>query len=491
MSNKCSRCKKNKQNDLFKTCFKCREYKKNYRKHRLLGGSVGNEVKLFNIVKGLLNKRFKYDPDKRKERPLIKEYLQKYYPNPEDYKLKKNPFDNAVYTGVGLLKRLIQIHINKFSKNRIVPFLKIINQVIKHIFGNGQNTYSSRTTFFVDIRKMFTKGSDYYKKARKYLEIGEKEFLKNKRIQKDKVEEKNKNPLEFHYDEMLEYITNNYDSMNYKKRAIALLLASGSRPIELVYVSGYDTVSNPSEIPYDNLPKNVLSKIVKVMGIAKRRDDEEITLYRPVINLSAEQFVASVRILKDYLYDLTDGVLVRETPQKTIVLNQNIQKAILRQVRIDFPENNVKTQTLRKFYGVSAYKRYGSYINRNINLFLQQVLGHSEFNLTSSFNYTTAKISDDNTNLEKTPLQNEELIQKVTELTDKLNNLEIKEGKEPKENKIKTNEERIIDIIDNLKQQKKAVNKKNIRVFMKEQGIKMSDKKIYELIKKYRNKIHK
>lgn len=446
---------------------------------------------LFTFLRNLLkDNRLKYEQRKDRERSILKKYILDRY----DFKHKYTPkgLKSKRVTGMSLLKVLLAKELTKPQGKRFAELLKLVNKAVFHVLGNSQTNFNTRTQLLSYLRGLFDKESQEYKLSRQYLQIGKEAFLKAKENARKKVITRNRNPIQIKYDRLLDYITENADAKNYRKRFIALSLASGSRPIELAHLSSYRELKE-GEIPYghdslDKIPQNVINRTVFVEGIAKRRKNSieggNIGLYRPLINITSKKFVESVQQLKEFLKQTTENrVVIADEYTKKERLNQKILNDVLGQVKKDFPDKKISTQTMRKFYGVSAFKRYSEYINRNLNIFLQQVLGHSPGNLTSSFNYSTAKLEEKN--LDAVPLQVEEIQEQLNKLQlakrDEFKhdspsipkiyaNTKIRLGPISPEQKYQRKKKIVLELINELKDEGKTVSVRNIQLKLNEKG---------------------
>ena len=222
---------------------------------------------------------------------------------------------------------------------------------------------TSRDVFYtmlrIPIMTKYGRNSPEHKESYIFkIKRDERDYLNNEKIKKVKLN--NKTPTVYKINQILNTIGQGQVSSNKWGRYISLLLSCGARPAELLL----------NTFKIDGHTKgNVL-----VSNLSKKRNEKYFTVSRPIIGYSPVEFINQVKIMKE----LIGGTLTR--PNLTSIQN-HLKKYFL--------NKEVKPSTLRKLYANACYLLYGS---GNLNIYISQLLGHSNKDIITSFNYSTVSV---------------------------------------------------------------------------------------------------
>jgi hypothetical protein len=191
-----------------------------------------------------------------------------------------------------------------------------------------------------------------------YFNIAYTENMIQKQNYKNKVLERNRNPEDIP-DDIIDITTEWLNSSDKYQKALAVLLAIGSRPIELFKTGIYEIKDDTHII---------------ASGLAKKREgNEKTSTIRPVLMMSAAEAVEAVEAVRNEFKN--NSILDRDG---------NLSSYIVRMLTKRCLDLGTTTYNLRRIYARIAYEQYGN--NSNFNVFIGDILGHE--NLTTSFSYS-------------------------------------------------------------------------------------------------------
>ena len=270
--------------------------------------------------------------------------------------LIKKEFPDIIKKGTkNYLKYLSSFAINNTTRENLEGLLVLLNKIYSN---NYTNMASLDVKLSSEIRKpiidKYGRFSEEHELSKKLVKISYED--KGKVIEKAQVslEKLQSSIIEVNQGDIIKIIKNNYKSDNPFDRAIALLLASGSRPIEL-----FDKT-----ITYKKI-----DKYIEQSNIAKQRDTEK-SVVKPILGITVNQFIKSREQLLNQEYDNNK---LNESSRKLLGLN---------------------AYSTRKIYGALSYKLHGH--STTLNYYLSKVLGHEGLNTAN--HYTNFKVVRKNKN---------------------------------------------------------------------------------------------
>lgn len=185
-------------------------------------------------------------------------------------------------------------NINTFKAifERLQPFLQM--------FYPNQNTFAtSATKWRTPVKNKFGKNSDVYRQSQFILGISREESIKMKKDYTKAVRERVREGggPKFTLQEVYDVIDATSASSNPLDNIIAVMLAAGSRMIEVIKLSKFELYT--AEPGY-----------IKIIGLAKDRAGDQVdegvemqTVIRPVVRISAEliiELVERIRTMHDF-----------------------------------------------------------------------------------------------------------------------------------------------------------------------------------------------
>ena len=345
---------------------------------------------------------------------------------------------------------LIKYQMEKVGSNSLEKVLDLIdplmyklyapNKTLKE-FGVLDNSYSQYIRNV--IKERFGKDSSQYELSKQLTALTDEDKGSLIKSQSAKLEERNKgNRIEYDPEEVIKSIKNNITTEDPYKRGIALLLASGSRPIELYAKSTYTIEPNTPE------------GWIKQTYVAKKKGDKtKATVIKPILYIEPKKFIEEVKRLRNDLIQIygnyeTDGKIKQTALDKF----QKAAKEIF-----NYKENFV-SYTARPLYALVSFEKFGKLPNIyskdgsiSINEFMQKILGHDSLN--TSYNYRRFKLKNDALSLTQTSndikIKQVELDKKIEDIEERMEDLNIQQKEEDESFDIEN---------DNLTQKFKVLN---------------------------------
>lgn len=282
--------------------------------------------------------------------------------------------------------------LNRLVKNTVIDiedeeeykkYLKLVNILYRKIYKNHMTLKKKFSNIRTTISKKYGKYDDNknilprYQLSLNLIHIpksANKELISN---YKTNLKIRNETRKVYNKDDILNTIMDNYDSNDIYNVAVALLLASGLRPIELFDRVEVEQIEGKSSY-------------VKFCNLAKKRGDLVCNI-RPLIHLNSKVFIKLLKKVRNSL----KIKIIRDSGE----LNKSIANSLSRRVKRIF-NKEFQVRTLRPIYGNMAYEIYADKQKTNLNVYLQEILGHSDENMTSSFAYSAVFITDNKPNQE-------------------------------------------------------------------------------------------
>ena len=373
-----------------------------------------------------------------------------------------------------MFRPLVEQRMEILKVHNLQKILKLLNKVYPKLFTNATTLDNY---FSVDIRrplaKRFGENSVEHKLSKKLARLDYEVKGNLLKAAKAKVFEKNSNRTEYTSEQILKVIRENIVSDDPMKRAVALLLCSGSRPIEL-----FERANFTVEIVNGDDTHWIFQDFV-----AKKKG-AIVSVVKPLLYLTNEKFIDELKSMRDELKEHY-GSFIGPKGQLKSNINQRLNK--VSKEAFDY-EENFTAYTSRKLYGLLSYDLYGRLPNiygTNISYqaWLSRVLGHKESDLTTAANYSSFTLKDGNTTT-SVDISSQQLIliNKVEALEHRMDDLKICDEAE-KVQKIYVNNKRIdtkfasikviADALENITQSslelaaKSVASRSVIRLFFK------------------------
>jgi len=265
-------------------------------------------------------------------------------------------------------RKMVTSLINELSESEIRDSLTTINDVYHKL-------YSNKSTLDVllcsDIRKpimnRFGRYSPMHELSKEQVKISYLDKGSLIESAKQKVSLKNSDRIQFSEKSVLALVNQLITSEDPYSRAVALLISSGSRPIELFSKSGYSIV--PEILGY-----------IEQSNLAKKRD-QSVSVIKPLLVIKPSAFVEAVKSIRSEIPDILDSNKLRANI--TLRCNKVMKK--------HFEDPRITLYSCRAFYAVLSYSKhskdgvYGK--DPSITLWFSKILGHQNNDLTTCSNY--------------------------------------------------------------------------------------------------------
>jgi integrase len=377
---------------------------------------------------------------------------------------------------------------------------KAITKIGDALYPNLKTASSFYTELRKPIRAKFKDEHPIYIASKNIMGITQKDSLALKEAYKNNVEIRNTNRnnlIPFYVEQILDLINhlkqfylNESDTEgdnNIFELALAVLLATGSRSIELFKVSKYQAVEdNPNQI--------------NIKGIAKDRGNNNLgsaVIHRNLVGLNSSQVIDFVNKIRNKLkFSDLDNKKVKEKTNKKLneMMIKYIHPILIEnagdKVNTDEFKQQLKNTTAHKtryIFGNASFLIHGKPLNIPYESYLQRQLGHLNPNTTRSYLGINMKFRNELING-----GNEELKELITQNQNKTDSLEqkIEECCPSEENKNNNlNFQRFANkFTRSMNEDEKINNIIEVLKILKSNGIKMKQKDLQKKLR-YSSKI--
>lgn len=376
-------------------------------------------------------------------------------------KLSEKEYDVDVSdkaTAPSIFVNVVVDHILKLNKTETKVALSLLSKLGIAFY----DVPKSRDVFYTKLRKpileKYGKDSPQYIQTLDLMKITKEERTKLNKDYKAKIKSANKDRKTYYSEDLIGIIEKTKDDEDWATEAIGLMLASGTRPVELL---------DRNKFKVD--PKR--KEWVIVSDIAKKREGKkDAVTSRPIIGYTGKQFIDAVA---DFRESISDRELYIQKGSDKGQLKKSNAQILGRRAKELFPdEPEITPKTLRKLYGNLSHALYGG--TSNLNIHLSEVLGHDPEDTQTSFSYSTVRVIMGNkkSNSDNANLGNPQLEVK-TESLEKKNEI--------LEDKLKQVNERLDKFADTIGENKPCKpNPRNLSIEKKEQIVRDTIKKMVE-----------
>lgn len=313
-------------------------------------------------------------------------------------------------------RELVKERMAVVKQANLKDIFKDINKVYHKLITNPSTLDNY---FTADVRKpisvRFGIDSREHKLAKELVRLDYEVKGKLLKDAKTKVFQKNQNTIQTDSKFIIDLIRDNVHSEDSLRVAVALLIASGSRPIELFARSEYKKLDNGW---------------VTQSNIAKKKG-ESVSVKKPLIYLSADQFIEALTKLRESLKGRFKNIVSPKTGQLSSSINtaaNNVAKKIF-EGKQDFT-----LYTARKLYANLSYDLYGKNKKTivgdspNLQVWISSVLGHQEGSLSTSANYSHVSLAPDNTTPDELKRKQDLIETKIEELETRMDDASISQA---------------------------------------------------------------
>lgn len=326
----------------------------------------------------------------------------------------------APATARNLIRYFVPFVMKQFKKtDKITSMLETVLNYVNNIYPKLYKKEKTKDDYYSqDVRniisKEFGKDSPEHILSKKLLKISFEEKAVLNKASLKKVVDKNLNRVEFTKEQIISVIADNIGDEDPIRRSIALLTASGCRPIELFAQANFTKIDD-NWITQDFLAK---------------KKGEEVSVIKPIIYLSSDRFIKEVtRMRKDLKEDLRTKTFLDAKNQLKSTISTRANAAT--KIVFDF-QDDITLYACRKLYALLSYSLYGTKKNiygNNVNyqLWISKTLGHGGDNQTTSFNYSHFALKEDRSVAEDIVSKQAILDNKIEIIEDRLETLNIQE----------------------------------------------------------------
>lgn len=316
------------------------------------------------------------------------------------------------------LRNIVKNKMKNIDPELLDDAFYLIDNVYPRLYTN-LNTLDNY--FSQDVRTLIFKrfgAGEYYEMAKEQVALPWEVKGALEEAKRKKTLEKNQKPLEIKTDDIIGFIRDNIISEDPFRKAVALLIASGSRPVELFVRSTYTE--------YEDEFTN--GHWVRQTKIAKKKG-RDVEVLKPIIYLKAKQFITELEYVREKLKERYGTLSENNDEEKirsSIRDRANITaKQIFGNAFKDANVEEITLYTARKLYANLSYELYGR--NRKTihgnkipySLWLSFVLGH-EGKSGSLNNYTHVALEQEFEHHEDLTARQNLLEQKVEQLEERV-----------------------------------------------------------------------
>jgi hypothetical protein len=249
---------------------------------------------------------------------------------------------------------------------------KALDRIIKALYSNENTMEGTCTEFRKVVRTKFGDTSEIYKQSIYNLGVSQERSKERKQEYADKVKVRNasRGTLQpIYVEDVRKVIQKLKQSPDPYEKSIAVLLATGSRSIELFKVSKYYEVKDdPTKIT--------------VKGIAKDKGNnnlDNVVLTRNLVGLNGREVV-------EIVHDIRDELNLKGTNSKISSLtNTALNKAFKANIQPLAPEYPMSSHKSRYIAGNISYLIYGKPAKIPYESYLQEQYGHLSGESTKSY----------------------------------------------------------------------------------------------------------
>lgn len=333
-----------------------------------------------------LNAEIRYKMNYDEFSKLIKKIVEKIEKNEKlthDYinnEIEK--IDNTIVSNVQI-RKIVPKALMSFSWEEIEKVLSQLNIIYAMLYSNMATL---DTTLSQDIRtviaKRFGKDSEEHKKVKTIVKLQDVDKLKLIKDSKDINIKKINDVILFTEDEIYNKIVDNIDSDDAAKKALALSLACGSRPIELIAKSTFTDIGE--KMGYGWVRQDFIAK-----------SHTKTSLEKPILYLTTERFIKEVELMRN-MFNKRYGVLTKNDEKGDEFLKPAISSILNVRAKEIFGEGH-SFYASRGFYANLSYELVGRYPNENGKVIDDKawkiyILGHNERDTDTGAYYSIYKL---------------------------------------------------------------------------------------------------
>lgn len=328
------------------------------------------------------------------------------------------------------IKTILHIFKTKTTTKNVLDTLKKLFPIFELMYDKPR-TLRQRLS---DVRKVIKKyqSEEAYLKSKydAYFNMNATDRSLITDAYKRQVTNKNKKKIQIDMKMIFDKMQKLIQSDNVYDRIIALMLALGTRPIELFAKNNFSLIKDKHSW-------------IRVSGLAKKRETQEKKWTdRPVVYFTPRFVIKEVKAVRNHFKKL---IVINGNGKLATDKSQSLNKRAV----LHFPflkDIHQKSSFLRKIYADLSFKLFADKRTQNFNTWISDVLGHGPLDLSTSFSYSYVNVQDSKEVKDESVIaQLNELRAQVKLLMDRSISelaLELKQPPEPKRQGNKTEDKK-------------------------------------------------
>lgn len=267
-------------------------------------------------------------------------------------------------------------HIAESDGRALNNLLNVLNEIMPKVYENTNTRNKYMSSIRTKIADKYGLNSPQYKEANDRMKITKDEKKAIVEKYNMTVKEKGRNRKRFIVEDIIKVINEAIAKPHWADQSIALLLVCGARPYELLAKNTYEQGETEEWIRISNLAK-------------KRGDKQADVAIRPLIQMSAPEFIKRVNDLRELAKEQVASLLNKEGTE----LSKNVANTLNNHLREYAPFANESVSILRKIYGNLSYELYADKLQYNLNTWLSDVLGHDKADVSTASAYAVVSVN--------------------------------------------------------------------------------------------------
>lgn len=251
-----------------------------------------------------------------------------------------------------------------------LKLFKSLDRILKTLFQNENTLEIVCTEFRKNIKLKFGNSSEIYKQSIYNLGVSQERSQQRKQEYVAKVKERNneRGKLQLiNADDIIAIIEKLKNSTDPYEKSLAVLLATGSRSVELFKISEYSIVEGNE------------NRII-VRKIAKDRKQTDVIIKRPLVGLTNLEVVKLVDEIRNELK--LDNLTNQKITSRT---NTPLNKAFAEWIQPLITGFKISSHKTRYIYAQIAYILYGKPAKIPEESYINEILAHASANSTKSY----------------------------------------------------------------------------------------------------------
>lgn len=269
---------------------------------------------------------------------------------------------------------------------------KSLDGVLAAMYVNENTREATLTQFRSPIKQRFGADSEVYKQSIYQTGVSQERSRQKKEDYRSAVEARNANRSKLpviYVEDVLDLINKLKVSDSIYDRFIAVLLATGSRSIEVAKVSQY------------SIPPDDGTTRISIVGLAKDSGSNDVKqpLIRNLVGMTAEEVITNVDLIRSNLNLSGTNVQIANR------INSALNKVFKNVIKGLVPDSQFTAHKCRYISGNVSYKLYGEPQKLAYESYLQQQYGHLSADSTKSYLAVNIEFKGDRRDAARVPVE--------------------------------------------------------------------------------------